>query len=368
MTEVIEQDDLVLETDESEEEEAYVIFDVATYPSDNTLQGIVDMVARKDIEIPDFQRAFVWTIKQSSLLIESFLLGLPVPPVFFYVDEESKSLVIDGHQRIMSVVFYFEGLFGAETAHGKRQVFRLEGLNKSSPFYKKTFAELSQADQRKLCNQSTLRAINIRQISPVGESTVKYHIFSRLNTTGTPLKSQEIRNAVFKGEIVQILRDLNDDKNWRLILGKTNHIKHQVDVELVLRVLALVSGFSKYERPMKEFLNKAMQKNRKGNTPEVLKFRESFPNAAKIILQNLGEKPFHIRGRLNASVLDSVFYTMIRYNDKIPADLSLRYSLLIQDEKFEKLTTTGTTDISVVKGRFELVKEYLVGKQNGLYR
>jgi hypothetical protein len=288
-------------------------------------------------------------------------LGLPVPPVFFYIDEKNKSLVIDGHQRIMSIVFYFEGLFGYETPHGKRQVFRLEGLNKSSSFHKKTFMELAQADQRKLRNQTTLRAINIRQLKPAGESTVKYHIFSRLNTTGTPLKSQEIRNAVFQGEIVQILRDLNDDKNWRLILGQAKYIKHQVDVELVLRVLALVSGFSKYERPMKEFLNRAMQKNRHGNTREVLEFRESFPRATKLIIQNLGEKPFHIRGRLNASALDSVFYTIIRYSNQLPADLLARYKELIKDDGFKNLTTTGTTDISVVRDRFELVKKHLIG-------
>ncbi|MEW6093888.1 MAG: DUF262 domain-containing protein, partial [Chloroflexota bacterium] len=91
-----EQDDLPLEVDESQEDEAYVTYDIATYPSDFTLSGIVEMWGNGDITIPEFQREFVWTIKQSSLLIESFLLGLPVPPVFFYIDDENKNLVIDG--------------------------------------------------------------------------------------------------------------------------------------------------------------------------------------------------------------------------------------------------------------------------------
>ena len=92
----------ILEEEETQEEgEVYVTFDIATYPSDFTLAGIYQMWKDKDIVIPDFQREFVWSIKQSSLLIESFLLGLPVPPVFFYIDEDNSNLVIDGQQRIL---------------------------------------------------------------------------------------------------------------------------------------------------------------------------------------------------------------------------------------------------------------------------
>ena len=92
----------ILEEEETQEEgEVYVTFDIATYPSDFTLAGIYQMWKDIDIVIPDFQREFVWSIKQSSLLIESFLLGLPVPPVFFYIDEDNSNLVIDGQQRIL---------------------------------------------------------------------------------------------------------------------------------------------------------------------------------------------------------------------------------------------------------------------------
>lgn len=94
--------------DEEDELGTHVEFDIATYPSDLTLGVIHEMWKDEDITVPSFQRSFVWNIKQSSLLIESFLLGLPVPQVFFYIDGESKSLVIDGQQRIMSVVYFFE--------------------------------------------------------------------------------------------------------------------------------------------------------------------------------------------------------------------------------------------------------------------
>ena len=353
-------DDIALEIDEELlDDEAYITYDIATYPSDFTLSGIVDMWNDEDIKIPDFQREYVWTIKQASLLIESFLLGLPVPPVFFYIDEQNKNLVIDGQQRILSTVFYFGGFFGSENLQGKRQVFRLQGLDERSPYHKKTFEELDDSSQRKL-KSTVLRAINIRQLSPIGEGTSAFHIFERLNTGGTPLKSQEIRNVVFRGEFVNVLRDLNQNEHWRQILGNQKLNKHQVDVELVLRLFAFRNGSSEYEKPMKEFLNKAMKRNQSGNTTDVNDFRNYFPDVTSFIVDHLGEKPFHLRGRLNTSALDSVF-TITRQNfQRLPNDYTDRFRRLTQDDRFHELTTIGTTDTSSVKARFELVEQYLI--------
>jgi len=91
MTDKFSEDDLVIEA-EQEEDEVSLNYDIATYPSDFTLSGIAQMWKDEDIAIPDYQREFVWSMRQSSLLIDSFLRGLPVPPVFFYVDENSKNL------------------------------------------------------------------------------------------------------------------------------------------------------------------------------------------------------------------------------------------------------------------------------------
>lgn len=356
----IDYDEIELEQDDTIENEVLVTYDIATYPSDFTLGGIFDMWRNGDITIPEFQREFVWTIRQSSLLIESFLLGLPVPPVFFYIDKENKNLVIDGQQRILSVVFFFEGYFGSENLQGKRQVFRLHGLDERSPYHKKRFVDLSDPDQRKL-RGTVLRAINIRQLSPSGESTSIYHIFERLNTGGTPLKPQEIRNVVFRGDIVRILRELNNDNNWRLILGKKPLDKHQKDVELVLRIFALTRRVADYEKPMKEFLNKAMQRNRRGNSDRVNRFQKIFTKTTKLIVEQLGTKPFHVRGPLNTSVLDSVFCTIMDNFGRVPHDISKRYNNLLKDPKFEEFTTIATTDASVLKQRFELVKNHLIG-------
>lgn len=344
--------------DQIEDEEVYQTFDIATYPSDFTLKGIVDMWNNGDITIPDFQREFVWSIKQSSLLIESFLLGLPVPPVFFYLDEKNNNLVIDGQQRILSTVFFFNGFFGGENTKGRKQVFRLTGLNSKSPYYKKTYSDLIEVERRKL-DGSVLRAINIRQLTPTGESTSMYHIFERLNTGGTPLKSQEIRNVVFRGDFVGILRQLNKNDNWRAILGVKAVSKHQTDVELILRLFALYTRLDQYEKPMKEFLNVSMKNHQEGDTKAVKDFIQNFNRAAEVIIMRLGEKPFHLRKRMSSSTLDSVMVNLMHHIDKVPKDFEERYKDLVKSKRLENLTTIGTTDPTVIKERFQFVKEKL---------
>ena len=117
--------DLTVEETETEDESVTVDYNIASYPSDFTLSGIAEMWKDGDIVVPDYQRRFVWSIQQSSLLIDSFLSGLPVPPVFFYVGDDNKNIVVDGQQRILSIAFYFEGYFGQEYSFsGSRQESR----------------------------------------------------------------------------------------------------------------------------------------------------------------------------------------------------------------------------------------------------
>ena len=314
-----ELEDLQID-DETEEDEVLVEYDIATYPSDFTLSIIHKMWHDGDIEIPKFQREFVWKIEQSSLLIESFLVGLPVPPVFFYIDEENKNLVIDGQQRILSAVYFFDGYFGEESGRGKRQVFRLAGLDERSP----------------------------------------YHIFERLNTGGTTLKPHEIRNCVFRGEFAARLRELNENVDWRKLVGKVEHDKRQRDVELILRVFALSRRWQSYEKPMKEYLNVVMKRNRKGTSQAVARFGDLFSKTSELLVEELGERQFHIRGPLNASVLDSVFGTLMDNLGRVPHDLSNRYRQLLQDQAFLNGTHTSTTDTQVLRSRFKIAKQHLI--------
>ena len=360
MADQFSEDDLSVE-DEQEYESVAINYDISSYPSDFTLSGIARMWEDGDILIPDYQREFVWTMQQSSLLIDSFLCGLPVPPVFFYVDEENKNLVIDGQQRILSVVFFFEGYCGKKNALGKSKVFRLSGLNEKNPYFNQSFDDLDEVSQRKL-KQAVLRAVNIRQLNPAGESTSAYHIFERLNTGGTPLKQQEIRNCVFRGRLNKLLKEANKDENWRKILGKHNLDKHQKDIELLLRVFALVGAASDYEKPMKEFLNQAMKKHITGASKKVTDFFITFEKVMESVVNTLGEKPFHLRGPLNVSALDSVLSVLIEYNETVDfSNLKNNYSELLKDVYFDEYTSINTTDTNTVKKRVAKVKEYLLG-------
>jgi len=351
------EEELKTTEDELQENESSVKYDIATYPSDFTLSGINEMWKSGDITIPDFQREFVWTLSQSSLLIESFLLGLPVPPVFFYIDDENKNLVIDGQQRILSTAFYFDGYFGFENVHGKKQVFRLKSLSKDSPYANKTFDELSESDKRKL-KGTVLRAINIRQLSPKDSHSSVYHIFERLNTGGTALKPQEIRNCVYRGNIVTQLRELNQDPNWRLIIGRKNIDKHQKDVELILRIFGLRYYLNKYEAPMKGFLNTVMELNRKAESSEFETFQKEFRVTSKQIVNFLGERPFSIKGPLNSAILDSVYFSFLK-EGKVSKDIKKRFEKLVKSESFIDLTGSRTTNTAVVKDRIALAENIL---------
>jgi hypothetical protein len=351
-----------LEVDEvmDDEDEVGLTYDIASYPSDLTLSVIYEMWKNGDIEIPEFQRNFVWNIRQSSLLIDSFLLGLPVPQVFFHVDDKNKSVVIDGQQRILSVVFFFEGYFGPENLQGRRQVFRLLGLDEEkNPYAKKRFVDLEESAQRKL-RSSVLRAINIRQLHPADETTSIYHIFERLNTGGTRLTAQEIRNCVFRGGFVRVLRELNNDANWRRILGRNAMDKRQKDIELILRIFSFSESIEAYEKPMKEFLNKTMRREQSGTSARVQRFKKEFLKAAQTIAEDLGEKPFHVRGPLNSAVLDAVFCTILDNVNKLPKDLPERFKALVADKDFRLATYYSTSDLGVVKARFKTAQKLLI--------
>ena len=103
-------------------------FDLAVNPADPSLELLAMKLDSKELIIPFYQRNYVWKIEQASRLIESFLMGLPVPQVFFYVNDEDNLEVIDGQQRILSVKYFLEGYFGEEDSQGKRKVFKHKSI------------------------------------------------------------------------------------------------------------------------------------------------------------------------------------------------------------------------------------------------
>lgn len=346
-----------LETEAENDDVPYVEYDISVSPSDHSLELLAAQIARDDIIIPFYQRKYVWKIEQASKLIESFLMGLPVPQVFLYVNNEDQLEVIDGQQRLMSVKYFFEGLFGEENDHGSRQIFRLKGLAERSEYNGKSFDQLEPKDQRKLRN-STLRAIHIKQLRPKGHGDAVFHIFERLNTGGIQLKPQEIRNAVYRGPIVEKLRLLNSNKEWQKILGLTKPDKNQKDVELILRLFALYQNWQSYEKPMLRYLNAQMDANRQFDSARAKDFQSNFLRAVKLVNNSL-EKPFRPKRVLNAAVLEAVMISVLELEDISQEQLKNNYPKLFNNEEFSKNITGGTTDTTVLTKRIEICKATL---------
>jgi hypothetical protein len=126
-----------------------------------------------------------------------------------------------------------------------------------------------------------------------------------------------------------------------------------------LRIFGMTYYFSEYEKPMKEFLNRVMNQEREGTSASVTLFRKAFPMISDVIASSFGTRPFHVRGPLNSAVLDAVFSVLLQAKT-LPTDLPLRFERLKEDSDFQKTTFYSTSDLSVVKLRFEVAKEYLL--------
>jgi hypothetical protein len=155
------------------------------------------------------------------------------------------------------------------------------------------------------------------------------------------------------------LRELNQDNNWRKLLGKDNQDRHQRDIELILRLFSLFEEWNSYEKPMKEYLNNSMRLNVGFASARAKRFERFFPIACKTVVESLGEKPFHIRGPLNSSVLDATMIAILENKGNASADLADRYRRLISHKAFEERTRTSTTDTITVRDRIRDAKKYL---------
>lgn len=332
------------EEDYEHEDSPSLEFEILNYPADTTLKGYLQQQKDGVLKIPTFQRRFVWDQVKASKLIESFLIGLPVPGVFLYKPRAGHEYqVIDGHQRITSVTAYLLGTIGEKK-------FRLKGVAKRWDGC--SFDELTEEDRFKL-EQSVMRATIIQQLDPMDDRSI-YMIFERLNTGGVNLNPMEVRRCVYNGPFIESLDELNGDKNWRACIAKPVLDKRYRDVELIVRVLAFYERLSSYEKPMKGFLSNYTADKRSNQIDDDTKQR--FFAACKTVVEALGEKPFHLRGRLNYGALDSVLSVLMA--SQASPD-SLAFKALFQDSEFQVATSSNTSDRSEIETRVYLTQKFL---------
>ena len=319
-------------------------YEILNYPADTTLEGYRQQQNDGILELPKFQRKFVWNQVKASKLIESFLIGLPVPGVFLYKPRDSSTLqVIDGHQRITSVVSFLNGTIGEKK-------FRLKGV--ADAWLDKTFEELDEKDQFKL-KQAVMRSTIIQQLDPMDDTSI-YLIFERLNTGGMNLNPMEVRRCVSHGSFIDFVDRLNKYPAWRKCINKPKIDQRFRDVELLLKVLAFCESRENYDKPAKVFLNKYTADNR--NRKNLDDLEERFNNACDSVMNVFDEKPFHLRGRLNQAAVDSILSTIMTLNSRPNSD---SFKNLFEDEEFVQGTTRNTSDNLEVGLRLQAAARHL---------
>ena len=251
---------------------------IITQPYDLSLQTLVEQWDSKHLILPELQREYVWDTGRASRLVESFILNIPVPPVYFAERKDSVLEIIDGHQRIRSIVRFMKNEFG------------LTGLSVLSEYKHKRFHQLPEREQRFLRNRS-LRAV---VISFESHDNMKYEVFERLNTGGIALNAQEVRNSLYRGMLNNRLKDLVENKALRLCIGTKKPRRRQVDEELVLRWFAMHDELGKYRPPLNLFLSNYMNSH-KDEDAEWLDARAAhFELTMQRISQVLGSHAFRL--------------------------------------------------------------------------
>ena len=204
-----------------------------------TEQGAIKLPLVKEIfsssnyeSKPIYQRRITWDNKKRSRLIESFIINIPVPPIFMYEIEFGKYEVMDGLQRISTIIDFYSDLY------------ELEGLTEWPELNGKKYSELPQKikegiDRRQLSIVSLLKESAKTQLQ---EQKMKRMVFERLNTGGVKLEDQEIRNALYDGKFNQMCKKLSENIVFRKLWGIPADIKNDKTIVVELQSLDAIDS------------------------------------------------------------------------------------------------------------------------------
>ncbi len=210
-------------------EESYTIYPNAEVRVEKAQYSIMHLhtlcLKRKELIIdPDFQRYDVWKLRQKSELIESILMGIPIPLMYLFEDKNGKKQVVDGRQRISAILDFLEGKF------------KLTNLRILQQFNGFSFADLDLKQQGVIEDFQLLFYI----IQPPTPERVKYDIFDRVNRGGTPLNKQEMRNALYRGRSTLMLDRLCSSLEFLKATGHSINKERMKDKYVVLRSMAFL--------------------------------------------------------------------------------------------------------------------------------
>ena len=349
------------------------LFSISSWGADLSFRELIQRYEDDELIKPELQRKYVWDRIDASRFIDSLLLGLPVPSIFLAKTSGERLLIVDGFQRIMSVYDYVRGIFSRD---GK--VFRLSRSERiNSRWRGKAFAELNDADQRRVRN-TTIHAIIFVQQQPQDNDTSLFQVFERINTSGRTLFPQEIRNCVAQGALNSLLFDLNMLTEWRRLFGLDEADFRMRDMEYILRFFALSSSDFRQDTreriSLKRFLDLYM-KSHSEQSPEVLNtLRERFTNSIQLVDEHFGISAFHnispsdpnrLVEKFSPTIFDSITiaadYAIAQGNYVIPEDPEAARRFLLQNAEYRLAITKETMTRTNITTRISMACNCLFG-------
>ena len=294
--------------------------------NDFLLPNLIDMLeTRRTLEIaPYYQRRARWDIGRKSRLIESFLVNIPVPPVFLYEKEFAQYEVMDGQQRLSAISEYFNNQF------------ELRGLEILNTLHRKRFHELPPEIRAGLERRSLPAIILLKESTPSHEAALQLrrYVFQRLNTGGVRLNAQEIRNSVYSGRFNDLLLELSRHPlfttMWDIPPHEPNEhtepsgklrrnalFRQMKDAELVLRVFGLLDP-GNVGSGMRSTLDNAMARYGEFDGWQLNDLKAQFLEALELAEVIGGDDAFRLpsssaqRRRPSASLYDGLMVALMR--------------------------------------------------------
>lgn len=306
---------------------------------------------------PDFQRNEVWTLEQKSQLIESTMLEIPIPAFYMKKDAQGRLVVVDGLQRTLAL----RGFLNDD--------FKLSGLNALDKVNGYTCSEMRKDEKlSSLITRVEDRQLLFYVISKDTPMSIVYDIFNRINTGGTKLERQEIRNCIFIGHSTRLLKELSGEDVYRKAIDGGISPKRMKDREAALRCIAFtILDYKKtYARSMDDFLERAMRKINKASLIEVEDIKKNFLKTMERTWKVFGMANFRIpsdytRGRINIAVMETIYYVFYKkaeLGQTIDKNLMRQtFQTLLKDSKYLDAVRNATGTPSKVMTRFELARQ-----------
>lgn len=325
---------------------------------DITVRQIYDMVGEGMIDIaPEYQRHFVWDEARQSQLIESIFLGIPVPSLFMATNKDSSWEVIDGLQRLTTIINFIGDRESILKMNPNCDKLVLTGLEKLESMTGLTFEDLASPVQLMFLT----RPLRVTVLNDRSDFALRYDLFERLNTGGVTLHPQEIRNCVYLGEFNDFLKECAGNEDFKAVVKMTANAARTGNLEeLVLKFFGYLEHRDKFVHSVKGFLNDYMESK-----------TESFKNRGELttvfsrtfrILRELLPEGI-VRGqRRNITPLILFEAISIGVADALANGIEVngeRLKDLLEDSELNRLTTGATNSRTKLHQRIDFVANAL---------